>query len=108
MDDVFGGERAIPVVELHTLPQREGPFLEIGARLPLLGQAWRVLAGLRIHVEQRFEERVVLEMVGSGDHPESVAVLEPGGGEHQLLDLRVLCRSGCRRGPQRERQRHEQ
>ena len=93
MDDVPGGERAVAEVELNAFTQEEGPLFEVKAGLPLLGQAGGVLAGLGIHFEQRFEERVVLEVVRTRDHPESVAVLEPGGGEHQFLALHLLRRT---------------
>jgi hypothetical protein len=110
VDDVLRGERPVAEVELHALAQVERPVLEVGAGRPLLGQAWRVLAGLRIHLEQRLEERVVLQMVGARDDPEAVALVEAGGGEDQLLRLGVLgdTRGGDGRHGEREDHRRHQ
>ena len=93
MHDVLGGEMTVPEVERNALSQGERPFLVVRAGLPLLSQAGRVLTGLGVHLEQGFQERVVLEMIGATDHPETVAVLEPGGREQELLDLGLLRRS---------------
>ena len=93
MHDVPGGELAEPVVELDPLTQGGTSTSIVGAAGPLFRETGCVLTRLRIDLEQRFQERVELEMVGPGDHPEAVAVLESGGGEDELLDLRLLGRS---------------
>src|SRR5262249_60768188 len=89
------GERPVAEVELDALAQPERPPPEVRASLPLLGEARRVRAGLRIDLEQRLEEWVELQMVRTGHHPEPVRVLEPRGGEHELVHLRL--RGGWRR-----------
>ena len=64
MDDILGGELAIPEVELHTLSERERPFFLIRAGFPLLSQAGDVVAGLGVEVKEGLQEWVVLQMVG--------------------------------------------
>src|SRR4030095_14691508 len=93
MDDTPGRELAVSEMERDPLAQSEGPLLVVGAGLPLLRQAWDVLAALGVHVEQRLHEWVVLEMFGRGDGPEAVALVEACRGEHQLLEFCVLGRS---------------
>jgi hypothetical protein len=84
--DVLRGDRTVAVVELDALSQVERPLGEVLVRRPLLGEPRRVFTGLRVHLEERLEERVVLQVIGARHHPEAVRVLEARGGEHQLLD----------------------
>ena len=78
MDHILGGELAKAIVELHALAQIKGPFFEVRADLPLFRQARNILARLGVDVEQRLQKGVVLQMLGAGDGPETVALGEPG------------------------------
>ena len=87
MDDVFGGELAKAVVELHPLAQIKGPFFQVRAGLPFFRQAGYILSRLGVHVEQRLQKGVVLQMLGTGNSPEAVALGEAGGAKDDALDL---------------------
>ena len=108
MNDVLGSELAEPEVKGDAFPQDERPLFEVGAGVPLLGEARGILAALGVHLEQGFQERVVLEMVGAGDHPVTVGLREPSGGKHQSVGLGRLGQSWCWRGNQGQCQRHQQ
>src|SRR5262245_19672229 len=99
MDHILGSELAKAVVELHPLTKVEGPFFQIRADLPLFRQARCVLPCLGIEVKQRFQKGVVLQMLGTGNGPEAVALGEPSGTEDNTL---VLGLRQCRRWRGRE------
>ena len=77
MHHILGGELAKAVVELHPLAQEEGPLFQVRAGLPLFRQAGDVFPGLGINVEQGLQKGIVLQMLGTGDGPEAVALGEP-------------------------------
>ena len=107
MDNIPGSELAKAVVELHALTQIKGPFFEVRAGLPLFRQARNIISCLGVDVEQRLQKGVILQMLGAGNGPKTVALGEPGGAKDDALPSSRLCRCRRWRGQQHCGQQHQ-
>ena len=109
MHHIPGSELAEAVVELHSFAQIKGPFFQVRAGLPLFRQARSELPGLGINVEQRLYKRVVLQVLGTSDGPETVALSKAGGAKNDTLHFGFCSQyEGGWRDRQRGGERHQE
>ena len=114
--DIFGGELAVAVMELHPLVQLDAPRPAVLGHVRALGQPGIILARLGVDLKEPLERRVMLDHVVSAaiDPRTHVIPIWQDQPHHQTVRLglagggRGLCLGSCYSQKQHRRHREAQ